>query len=174
MVDKLAHLQYTYTAVTGRDVVLLCGCERLGQLNNMRATTTHAFQSFLALPPRKRKKPPSPSLLTQDARCSYLSYRKEVKEHGRPAATVPLSPNRILSSSTETGNHTAAASPPEQGRGKRERSGKASVRMQAKPGTATSSRRGMRRGSVPGHVHVHCHRHCRLAVAPWRAHSRGV
>ena len=81
-------------------------------------------------PSLPEKETPSPSPLTQDARCpsSYLSYGAR---NGRPAATVPLSPNRILISSTETGNHAApgqASITPGQGRRKRERPGKASVR----------------------------------------------
>ena len=105
-------------------------------------------------PPSPKKKPPSPSLLTQDARCasSYPSYGAR---NGRPAATVPLSPNRILISSTETGNHAAPARPPGGWAGtEKTRAPRKGVRSQAKPGTATSSLRGMRRGSVPGHVHV--------------------
>ena len=58
-------------------------------------------------PSLPEKETPSPSPLTQDARCpsSYLSSYGA--RNGRPAATVPLSPNRILISSTETGNHAA-------------------------------------------------------------------
>ena len=56
--------------------------------------------------------------ITADTRCpmplllSILLWRW----NGRPAATVPLSPNRILISSTETGNHAAPARPPGVGR----------------------------------------------------------
>lgn len=75
-------------------------------MNNMQTTTErdengHAFKSFLTLPPRNR-------ILHADTRCSSDPITAQGKKgQGENQlclpATVPISPNRILSSSTETG-----------------------------------------------------------------------